>query len=170
MQLSFESPRNGWLPVTISIAQTQFQFKASNVTDDVVSALVGVSYWLSENESRSNSTVGSNRRTVHFWREPLWNSIAFDRASGSGNVAVSYFHEHESASLLKATPDDLILLAPHRCHQCHRHVLSNTISHAVVELFHETSLYDYYEHWGHPPAHDTFRAIRCVLRSQGLSE
>ena len=170
MQLSIESPRNGWLPVTIGMNETQFQFNASNVSEDVVSSLISVAGWLSENDLQSETVTGPIRRTVHFFCEPIWNSLAFDRVSGSASIAVSYFHEHESASALKASQDDLLLLTPLRFGQYHRVELRESISHAISEMFHRTPLFDYYENWGHPLTQETFTVLRRLLRSRNVRQ
>lgn len=166
MRLNFESPRNGWLPVIIDFAGTRFEFIASNVASDVISTLIDISNWLASIDTQSQETAKFERRTVHFWREPRWNTLTFDRVDGSENIAVAYFHEHDSASALQATPEDLLVLIPQCSRQFHRTQLVETISGAVEDLLLTTSVYDYYNHWGHRLDDDRFSALSRLLTNR----
>lgn len=113
MKLEFEPFQVFSLTVSIQIADRHYRFWASNVVNDPLSELLMAAIWLVDPAlplpdlpARLNPPIADDdTRSVHFWREPAWHTLAIQKLDNATDVRFLFYEDHEGS--LSVTPDDL---------------------------------------------------------------
>lgn len=103
MQLAIGCPRNGWLPVVLSIAGESDEFRASAVLNDPLTEFVTAALWCLDTEYQMPSDeAGLNpphswpeERGIHFWLEPEWHTLLLLKVKGSEDIRLRFYVNHQ---------------------------------------------------------------------------
>jgi hypothetical protein len=156
MDLKLDIPHYGWLPLSITIFERQYQFGASNVVNDPLSEFLAVALWLvAPHEPLPD--IGPNLnppftdddvRGVHFWLEPVWHTLLVQRLQNRTHVRLLFHEDHEGG--LFVGPDDFryseLTLFDRISVSRFVHMISTSL--ASIRNNMSTQLYD--RHWRHP--------------------
>lgn len=83
--ISFGTPRHGWLPTEIRIADEVISFAASNVLNDPVTELA-----LGTRSLLNGPTTAVSR----WWLEPAWHTLILEREPDSDQVCIQLYCDH----------------------------------------------------------------------------
>jgi len=90
------------LPVSLSIGDESFQFRASSVLNDPLMEFVTAALWcLDSGYEIPNPDYGVNppyalpyERGIHFWLEPEWHSLLLLRVKNSDDIQHRFYENH----------------------------------------------------------------------------
>ncbi len=79
-EIAFDTPKFGWLPITLTLDDQSFTFDASGVLNDPVTELTVAVLKLLD---------GPTTEHIRFWLEPLWHLLAF-RTDGLAQTEIVF--------------------------------------------------------------------------------